>query len=92
MEPEVQGKPEDNASSLFKFANEKFGVELRLDEDDRKPSAVTKPRGKGSSSFRGGARNRGGKPRGAGFGKNPKREWKPEFEFQSGIQQDEHRE
>ena len=26
--PEVQGKPEDNASSLFKFAKEKFGVEL----------------------------------------------------------------
>ena len=52
-EPEVQGKPEDNASSLFKFAKEKFGVELRM-EDDRKPSAVTKPRGKGSSSFRGG--------------------------------------
>ena len=30
--PEVQGKPEDNASSLFKFAKEKFGVELRLED------------------------------------------------------------
>jgi hypothetical protein len=50
--PEVQGKPEDTASSLFKFAKEKFGVELRL-EDDRKEAAPTKPSGKGFYSFRG---------------------------------------
>ena len=94
--PEVQGKPEDNASSLFKFAKEKFGVELRL-EDDRKEAAITKPSGKGFSSFRGGPRrgsygNRGGKPRGAGFGKNPKREWTPEAVFQPGFQRSAQRE
>jgi len=87
--PEVQGKPEDTASSLFKFAKEKFGVELRL-EDDRKEAATTKPSGKGSSfrggRGRGGYGNRGGKPRGAGFGKNPKREWNPEAVFQPGFQ------
>ena len=65
-DPEIQRKPEDNASSLFKFAKEKFGVELLIDQDDRKPAAM-KPSGKGSSSFRGaarrsGARNRGGNP------------------------------
>ena len=54
-DPEFQRIPEDNASSLFKFAKEKFGVELLIDQDDRKPSAV-KPSGKGSSSFRGSAR------------------------------------
>ena len=64
-DPEIQRKPEDNASSLFKFAKEKFGVELLINQDDRKPAAM-KPSGKGSSSFRGaarrsGARNRGGK-------------------------------
>ena len=37
--PEVQGKPEDNASSLFRFAKEKFGVELNL-EQDRKPAGL----------------------------------------------------
>ena len=55
-----------------------------------------KPSGKGSSSFRGaarrsGARNRGGNPRDAGFGKNPKREWKPKVEFQSGSRHGAHR-
>ena len=96
--PEVQGKPEDTASSLFNVAKEKFGVELQL-EDDRKEAAPapTRPSGKGSSSFRGGPRrggygNRGGKPRGAGFGKNPKREWNPEAVSQPGFQRSGQRE
>ena len=45
-EPEKQGKPEDNASSLFRFAKEKFGVELNL-EQNQKPAAAPKPSGKG---------------------------------------------
>ena len=55
-DPEFQRIPEDNASSLFRFAKEKFGVELLIDQDNRKPSAAAKPSGKGPSSFRGAAR------------------------------------
>jgi len=51
-EPEVQGKPEDNASSLFRFAKEKFGVELNFEQDRKPAAAAPKPSGKGST-FRG---------------------------------------
>ena len=54
-EPEKQGKPEDNASSLFRFTKEKFGVELNLDQDRKPAAAAIKPSGKGSA-FRGAAR------------------------------------
>ena len=39
MHPEVQDKPVDTKSTLFRFAKEKFGVELAMDTEDRKPAA-----------------------------------------------------
>ena len=53
-DPEFQDKPVDNKSALFKFAKEKFGVELAMDTEDRKLAA--KPSGKGFSSKRGSSR------------------------------------
>ena len=40
---------------FLNLLKKKFGVELLIDQDDRKPAAM-KPSGKGSSSLRGAAR------------------------------------
>ena len=56
-DPEVQDKPVDTKSTLFRFAKEKFGVELAMDTEDRKPAA--RPSGKGFSSKRGSSSRRG---------------------------------
>ena len=55
MDPEFQAKPVDNKSTLFRFAKEKFGVELAMETDDKKPAAA-KPSGKGFSPKKGSSR------------------------------------
>ena len=57
-DPEFQEHPVDERSTLFRFAKDKFGVELSMDlTDDRKPAA--EPSGKGYSSKRGCSSRRG---------------------------------
>ena len=54
-DPEFQDKLVDNKSTLFRFAKEKFGVELAMDTNDKKPAAA-KPSGKGFSPKKGSSR------------------------------------
>ena len=57
-DPKFQDHPVENDSTLFRFAKQKFGVELSIDSsEDVKPAS--KPSGKSSSSFRGSSSRRG---------------------------------
>ena len=51
-DPQDEDNPVDNDSTLFKFAKQKFGVELSSDVSD-KDNSFSQPSGKGSFKRRG---------------------------------------